>query len=70
MLEIQAGFLKPPQELPFKPKPRKAQTFDPSFLNDEKVVAIDDRRVATLSALARSISWKYSSPGRFAYKGP
>lgn len=70
MLEIQAGFLKPPQGLPFKPTPRKAQTFDPLFANGEKIVGITDRHVASLSGLTRNISGKYSSAGRFVYKGP
>ena len=69
-LEIQAGFLKPPAGLPFKPTPRKAQTYDPLFANGEKIVGITDRHVANLSGLTRSQSGTYSSAGRFAYKGP
>jgi len=70
MLEIQAGFLRPPPGLPFKPTPRKAQTYDPLFLNGEKVVGITERHVANISGLTRSLAGTYSSSGRFSYKGP
>lgn len=70
MLEIRASFLKPPAGMPFKPTPRKAQTYDPLFQNGEKVVGITESHTANISGLTRSISGKYSSAGRFAYKGP
>jgi len=69
-LEIHAGFLKPPAGLPFKPTPRKAQTYDPLFENGEKVVGITESHVANMPGLTRSIVGKYSSAGRFSYKGP
>ncbi len=56
--------------LPFKPTPRKAQTYDPLFLNGEKVVGITERHVANISGLTRSLAGTYSSSGRFSYKGP
>jgi hypothetical protein len=50
--------------------PEEAQTYDPLFLNGEKVVGITERHVANISGLTRSLAGTYSSSGRFSYKGP
>jgi hypothetical protein len=70
-LEIKADFVKPPAGLPFEAKPKVAQTYDPLFMPSmEKVVGVAETYHANVGGLSYDISGKYSSSGRFEYKGP
>lgn len=70
-IEVRAGYLKAPPDMGIKVGPRKAQTFDFLFgPTMDKVVGISDTYRVNAGGDNRMISGRYSSSGRFAYKGP
>ncbi len=70
-LEVRGGFVKAPAEMGIPSKPKKAQTYDFLFSPTmEKVVGTSDTFRANAGGLSYDFSGKYSSSGRFDYKGP
>ena len=70
-LDIEASFVKAPPGMPFDSKPLHAQTYDPLFMPTmEKVVGTTQKYKANVGGLSYDITGKYSSAGRFVYKGP
>jgi len=71
VVEVAAGFVKPPPGVPMEASPKTAQTYDPLFAPTmEKVVGISERYRADIGGMKYDLTGKYSSSGRFAYNGP
>lgn len=70
-VEIQGGYLEPPKEFGLKLSPRKVQTFDLLFSPTmEKVVGISETYRMNAGGLMYDIRGRYSSSGKFDYRGP
>ena len=70
-VEVRAGYLKPPKDMPFPDRPMKAVAMDPFFGPSlEKVVGISEKFRANTGGISAEVSGKYSSSGNFVYEGP